>query len=107
MVSRRNFLSQGLCLSTLGVMSVPLIGCANAKPAPSGAARIAGHQRRVWRDASGVEQIEAHVITGLGHGLPITSIGPEACGTPGPYFLECGLSSTRRIAAFWGIAPKL
>ncbi len=75
--------------------------------APSGATRIKGHLRRVWRDAAGIEQIEAHVITGMGHGLPMTSIGPEACGTPGSYFLECGLSSTRRIAAFWGIAPKL
>jgi poly(hydroxyalkanoate) depolymerase family esterase len=75
--------------------------------APSGAALINGHQRRVWRDAHGVEQIEAHIIAGMGHGLPITSIGPEACGTPGSYFLECGLSSTRRIAAFWGIAPPV
>lgn len=75
--------------------------------APSGAAKINGHQRRVWRDTDGVEQIEAHIITGMGHGLPITSIGGEACGTPGSYFLECGLSSTRRIAAFWGIAPKI
>ncbi|MFZ4110352.1 MAG: alpha/beta hydrolase family esterase [Polymorphobacter sp.] len=75
--------------------------------APSGAARVNGHMRRVWRDARGVEQIEAHIIAGMGHGLPMTSIGPEACGTPGTLILECGLSSTRRIAAFWGIAPKL
>lgn len=75
--------------------------------APSGAARINGHLRRVWRDARGVEQIEAHIIAGMGHGLPMTGIGPEACGTPGAFMLECGLSSTRRIAAFWGIAPKL
>lgn len=75
--------------------------------APSGAARVNGHLRRVWRDAQGIEQIEAHIIAGMGHGLPMTSIGPEACGTPGAFMLECGLSSTRRIAAFWGIAPKL
>ena len=75
--------------------------------APTGAATVNGHQRRVWRDARGPDQIEAHIITGMGHGLPMTSIGPEACGTPGSHFLECGLSSTRRIAAFWGIAPPV
>ena len=30
MASRRNFLHQGLCLSTLGVLSAPLTGCAHA-----------------------------------------------------------------------------
>ncbi len=30
MASRREFLSQGLCLSTLGVLTTPLIGCAHA-----------------------------------------------------------------------------
>lgn len=34
MASRREFLHQGLCLSTLGVMSSPLIGCAHASAEP-------------------------------------------------------------------------
>jgi uncharacterized protein YcbK (DUF882 family) len=34
MVSRRNFLQQGLSLTTLGMVSVPLIGCAGAVAAP-------------------------------------------------------------------------
>jgi uncharacterized protein YcbK (DUF882 family) len=34
MVSRRNFLQQGLSLSAIGMVSVPLIGCANAVAAP-------------------------------------------------------------------------
>lgn len=34
MVSRRNFLQHGVGLSALGMVSVPLIGCASAKEAP-------------------------------------------------------------------------
>ena len=34
MVSRRNFLQQGLSLSAIGVVSAPLIGCASAVAAP-------------------------------------------------------------------------
>ncbi|SHG67938.1 DUF882 domain-containing protein [Massilia sp. CF038] len=33
MISRRAFLHQGVCLSTLGLISVPLIGCAAPAPA--------------------------------------------------------------------------
>lgn len=67
--------------------------------------QVAGHPRRVWRDGHGVDVIESFTITGMGHGAPITASGPEACGTPAPHMLEAGISSTRRIAAFWGIAP--
>ena len=41
MASRREFLHQGLCLSTLGVLSAPLIGCAHASASTSTAARTA------------------------------------------------------------------
>jgi poly(hydroxyalkanoate) depolymerase family esterase len=66
---------------------------------------VAGHPRRVWRDAAGCEIIESFTIAGMGHGAPITVQGPEACGNLAPHMLEAGISSTRRIAAFWGIAP--
>jgi poly(hydroxyalkanoate) depolymerase family esterase len=66
---------------------------------------VAGYPRRVWRDADGREIIEAFTITGMGHGAPITTRGEEACGNAVPHMLEAGISSTRRIAAFWGIAP--
>ncbi len=39
MVSRRNFLKQGARWSTLGVIAVPLIGCASARAAPAVAAK--------------------------------------------------------------------
>lgn len=35
MATRRDFLHQGLCLSTMGMLSVPLIGCGSASAAPS------------------------------------------------------------------------
>lgn len=64
---------------------------------------VGGHRRRVWRDAAGREVIEAFEIAGMGHGTPLG----DGLGTAGPYMLEVGISSTRRIAAFWGIAPAV
>ena len=51
--------------------------------------------------------LEDHRIHGMGHGTPIAAHGPEACGTPAPFMLDVGISSTRRIAAFWGLAPAI
>lgn len=66
---------------------------------------VAGHPRRRWHDAAGRTVIEDHRITGMGHGTPIATRGAEGGGTAGAFMLDVGLSSTRRIAAFWGIAP--
>jgi poly(hydroxyalkanoate) depolymerase family esterase len=66
---------------------------------------VHGHQRQIWHDPAGAARIESWTLRGMGHGTPITRSGPEACGTPMPFMLETGLSSTRRIAAFWGLAP--
>ena len=42
---------------------------------------------------------------GLGHGTPLaTGNGDEHFGTAAPFLLEAGLSSSYRIATFWGIA---
>lgn len=38
----------------------------------------------------------------MGHGAPLDG-GGDDIGEAGPYFLDVGLSSTRRIAAFWGL----
>lgn len=62
-----------------------------------------GYTRRVWRNAQGREVIEDYRIAGLGHGIPLITIGPDGCGTAGPYMFEAGISSTRRIASAWGI----
>ncbi len=66
-----------------------------------------GVTHRMWRDGTGRAVIEDYRIAGMGHGTPIAASGPEACGSPGPFMLDVGLSSTRRIAAFWGIAPAV
>jgi len=72
-------------------------------PTPTYTETVAGHPRRVWRNAEGREVIEEHRITSLGHGTPLSTTGADACGVAGPFMLEAGISSTRRIAAFWGL----
>ena len=60
--------------------------------------------RRVWRDADGIERVESYTIPGMGHGTPLDTAGPGGLGTVAPYMLDVGLNSTRRMAAFWGLA---
>jgi poly(3-hydroxybutyrate) depolymerase len=48
--------------------------------------------------------IEEYCIAGLGHGTPLSTFGADACGMVGPYMREAGISSTRRIASFWGLS---
>jgi poly(hydroxyalkanoate) depolymerase family esterase len=61
-----------------------------------------GHQRLVWRDANGRPVMESYLIAGLGHGVPITG----EHGKAGPFMLEAGISSTARIAEFWGLTRR-
>lgn len=70
---------------------------------PDPVEHVDGHLRRVWRDAYGCDVIEEYRIAGLGHGTPLSTSGANACGIAGPYMLEAGISSTRRIASFWGL----
>ena len=63
-----------------------------------------GQSRRVWCDADGTELLEAHTIAGMGHGTPLNTKGNDGLGTPAPFMLDVGISSTRHIANFWGIA---
>lgn len=71
---------------------------------PAEEALVGGNPHRVWRDRHGRAVIEDHRILAMGHGTPIATQGAEAAGQAGPFMLDVGLSSTRRIAAFWGIA---
>lgn len=68
---------------------------------PSASETVDGHRRRVWRDADGRGLIEEYSIARMGHGTPIAGDG---IGRPGPYMLTAGISSTQRIARFWGLA---
>jgi poly(hydroxyalkanoate) depolymerase family esterase len=49
-------------------------------------------------------RLEVYTLPVLGHGAPIDS---RDVGRPGPFMLEAGISSTRRIAEFWGLAPAV
>jgi hypothetical protein len=65
-----------------------------------------GHTtRRVWSDANGDAQIEAFLVGGMAHGVPLTStLGKNNCGAAGPFFLDAGISSTHHIANFWRLS---
>jgi poly(hydroxyalkanoate) depolymerase family esterase len=63
-----------------------------------------GHRHRVWRDAAGTILLESHSIAGMAHGVPIhPGEGEQRGGLAGPFILDAGISSTHRIAAFFGL----
>ena len=64
---------------------------------------VDSYPHRVWCDARGRALIEEYEITGLAHGTPLATRGVQGCGQAGPHMLEAGISSTRHIAAFWGL----
>ena len=57
--------------------------------------------KRTWCNAEGEPVIELNTVAAMGHGTPLG----KGLGVPGPYMLDVGISSTREIAEFWGIAP--
>ncbi|GGC33286.1 LpqC, poly [Siccirubricoccus deserti] len=61
-----------------------------------------GHTHRAWRDAAGVPLVEYHGIAGMAHGVPVDPASGVAAAAP--FILDVGVSSTQRIAAFFGIA---
>ena len=67
--------------------------------------RVDGFPREVWINEVGDELIEAYTITNMAHGTPLAIGEAEgACGTPGPFLLAVGISSSYHIAKFFGIA---
>ena len=64
---------------------------------------VNGHRRRVW-SVDGEPVIESYTIRGMGHGVPLEAGGADGYGAAGPFLIEVGLSSSRLIAGFWGIA---
>jgi poly(hydroxyalkanoate) depolymerase family esterase len=69
--------------------------------APTASETVDGQLRRVWRNRDGMEVIEEHVIANMGHGTPIHAAATDSGEAAGPYMLDVGISSTRRIVAFW------
>lgn len=70
---------------------------------PSRTEMVDGQARKVWCDAAGRDVIEDFSIAGMAHGTPLSA----ADGVAGPFMLDVGISSTRHIAAFWGVAPRV
>ena len=73
---------------------------------PSQTDTIDGYPHRVWRDATGRAVIEEYSVTGLGHGTPLDVRGSDHGEAAAPFMLDASISSTRRIASFWEIAPQ-
>lgn len=75
-------------------------------PKPDRIDAVATHPRRSWLGPDGEPLIEHYTITGMAHGIPLdpgTGVGES--GQAGAHMIDVGLSSTDRIAAFFGIAP--
>lgn len=72
--------------------------------APDANASIGSHSHRQWFDSAGRVVLEDYRLSGMGHGVPLATHGPEALGAAGPYMLDVGLSSTLRIAERWGLS---
>lgn len=70
---------------------------------PARVETIDGVAHEVWCDREGRAVIERYDIPGMGHGTPLD--GAEPGETAGAFMLDVGISSTRRIAQFWGLAP--
>jgi poly(hydroxyalkanoate) depolymerase family esterase len=76
-------------------------------PKPSRTETVEGYPRRVWQGDDGEELIEHYVITGMAHGTPLNpGTGDGESGEAGAHMIDAHISSTDRIAAFFGIAPR-
>ena len=72
---------------------------------PTTKTRVDGFPREVWTNEEDDELVEAYTITNMAHGAPLAMGNIEgACGTPGPFLLPVGISSSYHIAKFFGIA---
>ena len=67
---------------------------------PTRVERGAGWDHRSWCGPDPRPLVEEWSVAGMGHGVPIDATD---LGTVGPHMLDVGLSSTRRIAAGWGL----
>jgi feruloyl esterase len=72
---------------------------------PSVKTRVDGFPREVWINDAGDELVESYAITDMAHGTPLATGEVEgAVGSPGPFLLPVGISSSYHIAKFFGIA---
>jgi poly(3-hydroxybutyrate) depolymerase len=75
-------------------------------PEPSLTEQVDGYPHRIWYDAEGAAVIERYDITGMTHGTPLMPGEAEGqSGQAGAHMLDAKISSTDRIAAFFGLVP--
>ncbi|QQP93483.1 PHB depolymerase family esterase (plasmid) [Skermanella sp. TT6] len=81
--------------------------CLHGAPGPAREGEVAGQRHLVLHDRNGRAVVELYEIDGMAHGTPI---GPgeddEPLGVAGQFILDAGISSTYRIARFWGLGPR-
>lgn len=66
---------------------------------------LPGRTRTVWPGPDPRRPLmELNLVHGLGHGVPLSTLGEAGVGSAGPYMLEAGISSSLEIAHFWGVA---
>lgn len=75
--------------------------------APTLSQTVGRHAQQTWSDKGGRALVELHLINGMAHGTPLKAQGSGSLGAPAPYLLDVGISSTRAIADFWGIAESV
>jgi hypothetical protein len=73
--------------------------------APDLSETIDGAERRSWRGKDGRAAIEVWTIPGLGHGTPIAP-AKDKLGKAMPFMLAQEVSSTARIAGFFGLTGE-
>jgi dienelactone hydrolase len=66
--------------------------------------QMRGHARRVWLDETGTDCIEANIISGMGHGVPLAlGHGEDHGAHASALHFDVGVDSSSQIAKFWGI----
>ena len=64
------------------------------------------YPRRIWTGADGKVLVEHYEITGMGHGTPLMpGTGEGQSGEAMAHMLDASISSTDRIADFFGLPP--
>ena len=70
---------------------------------------IEGATHLQWTGDHGRVMLETYLLPGVGHGVPLFSQSgdwDDGVGVPASYMLEGRISSTRRIAASWGLLTQ-
>jgi poly(hydroxyalkanoate) depolymerase family esterase len=75
-------------------------------PEPSLTEQVETYPHRIWHNAAGEAVIERYDIIGMAHGTPLMpGEGEGQSGKAGAHMLDARISSTDRIAAFFGLVP--